>query len=116
MHKENSYSVESWNSNAAVWDKLMGEGSPFQKHIVDPCLEKLLPNIGPDTNILEIACGNGFLSRRLAQSGAQVWAFDASHEAITLAKGRVQANFDKNQSNVHFFVFDTIDSEGYTHF
>jgi 2-polyprenyl-3-methyl-5-hydroxy-6-metoxy-1,4-benzoquinol methylase len=50
----------------------MGEGSSFQLQIVDQALLKLIPNIGHKTNILEIACGNGFLARRLARRGAKV--------------------------------------------
>src|SRR3989304_8675117 len=82
----NKMSVQSWNENAFVWDQLMDEGSFFQEQVVDPALEKMISDIKKGTKVLEIACGNGFLSRRLARRGADVWAFDSSANAIFLAK------------------------------
>ena len=55
-----------------MWDELMGDGSPFQQQIVDSALDKMIPCINKETKILEIACGNGFLARRLGQRGAEV--------------------------------------------
>lgn len=66
----NTTSVAGWNDNASTWDELMGEGSSFQLQIVDQALEKLLPPLGNGSEVLEIACGNGFLARRFAKQGA----------------------------------------------
>lgn len=50
-----------------------------------PSLASLL-DLQPDQHILDIACGNGLTSRRLATLGAQVTAFDFSANLIERAK------------------------------
>jgi len=99
----NKMSVQSWNENAFVWDQLMDEGSFFQEQVVDPALEKMISDIKKGTKVLEIACGNGFLSRRLARRGADVWAFDSSANAIFLAKKRTPSDIS---GKIRFEVLD----------
>ena len=38
--------------------------------------------------ILDFGCGEGWLGKLLASQGAEVWAFDISHEAVELTKSR----------------------------
>jgi ubiquinone/menaquinone biosynthesis C-methylase UbiE len=52
-----------------------------------PTLASLL-NVGPGQHILDIACGNGLTSRRLAELGGHVTAFDFSANLIEKAKSR----------------------------
>ena len=79
---------EAWNANAEVWDARMGdEGNDFFNLLCWPVLASLL-DPKPDSQILDIACGNGLTSRRLAALGAQVTAFDFSTNLIEKAKAR----------------------------
>src|SRR5919202_4942025 len=78
---------EIWDSKARFWDERMGEGNPFQRVLVGPASERLL-QVQPGQVILEVACGNGVFSRRLASLGAQVVATDFSAEFLELAKAR----------------------------
>lgn len=68
-----------------------------------------LVNIRPGQHILDIACGNGLTSRRLAALGAQVTAFDFSANLIEKAKTR-SSNYREashwDQSLITYRVID----------
>src|SRR5919198_1494213 len=78
---------EIWDSKARFWDEWMGEGNQFQRVLIGPASERLL-QVQPDQVILEIACGNGVFSRRLASLGARVVATDFSATFLDLARAR----------------------------
>jgi 2-polyprenyl-3-methyl-5-hydroxy-6-metoxy-1,4-benzoquinol methylase len=78
---------EIWDSKAQFWDERMGEGNQFQRVLIGPASERLL-QVQPDQVILEIACGNGVFSRRLASLGAWVVATDFSATFLDLARAR----------------------------
>lgn len=78
---------EVWDQNAAYWDERMGEGNLFQRQLIGPATERLLA-IQPDQLVLDVACGNGVMARRLAQLGARVVACDFSANLIERARAR----------------------------
>lgn len=99
----NQKAREAWETNARFWDERMGEGNDFFNELVWPAVEKLLlPRKGD--RLLDIACGNGLTSRRLARAGADVVAFDFSEEMISIAKERTEDRID-------YRVIDATDSE-----
>src|SRR5262249_46858471 len=63
------------------------DGNDFFSSLVWPSVEKLL-RPKPGEVLLDVACGNGVTSRRLAQAGAKVVAVDFSEEMIQLAMDR----------------------------
>jgi 2-polyprenyl-3-methyl-5-hydroxy-6-metoxy-1,4-benzoquinol methylase len=82
------FTRDAWEANAEVWDARMGdEGNDFFNLLCWPSLASLLTP-RPGQHILDIACGNGLTSRRLAALGAQVTAFDFSANLIEKAKAR----------------------------
>jgi 2-polyprenyl-3-methyl-5-hydroxy-6-metoxy-1,4-benzoquinol methylase len=84
----NEISRDAWDANAEHWDSRMGdEGNDFFNILCWPVLASFL-DPQPDSNILDIACGNGLTSRRLAALGATVTAFDFSANLIEKAKAR----------------------------
>ncbi len=84
----NDISRDAWDANAQVWDAKMGDqGNDFFRLLCWPVLTEFL-NIQPGQHILDIACGNGLASRKLADLGATVTAFDFSANLIELAKQR----------------------------
>jgi 2-polyprenyl-3-methyl-5-hydroxy-6-metoxy-1,4-benzoquinol methylase len=84
----NQISHEAWDANAEHWDARMGdEGNDFFNLLCWPVLASFL-DPQPDSRILDIACGNGLTSRRLAALGANVTAFDFSANLIEKAKER----------------------------
>src|SRR5439155_3740449 len=83
-----------WDQNAPVWDEYMGEGRSFQRELIGPVTERLLA-LQPGERILDIACGNGAFSRRMAALGAQVVASDFSPKFIERARARTVENADR---------------------
>jgi len=82
------FSRDAWEANAEIWDVRMGdEGNDFFNLLCWPSLASLL-SIKPGRHILDIACGNGLTSRRLAALGTEVTAFDFSSNLIEKAKAR----------------------------
>lgn len=76
-----------WDTNAEFWDSRMGEGNEFHLKLLLPALERLL-DISKGDRVLDIACGNGQLSRWMAARGAFVTAIDVSGRMIEIAKSR----------------------------
>ena len=76
-----------WDRKAVFWDERMGDGNLFQRVLLSPAIERLL-RVRPDHRILEVACGNGALARRLASLGAHIVATDFSPAFLDLARAR----------------------------
>ena len=79
-----------WDRKATYWDEQMGEGNAFQRILVGPASERLLA-IRPGETVLDVACGNGVFSRRLAALGARVVACDFSPTFLERARARTGA-------------------------
>ncbi|HYN87060.1 MAG TPA: class I SAM-dependent methyltransferase [Ardenticatenaceae bacterium] len=95
-----------WEQNASFWDDYVGEGNQFHRLLVAPATERLLA-IRPDEVVLDIACGNGSFSRRLAELGAQVVAFDFSATFIERARARTIEYAER----IEYRVADATDRE-----
>ena len=104
LRRANEETREVWNQNAAFWDGRMGEGNDFVEVLVWPATERLL-ELRPGERVLDIACGNGLSSRRLAALGAEVVAFDFSEEMIAYALERTTEHADR----VEYLVLDATD-------
>jgi 2-polyprenyl-3-methyl-5-hydroxy-6-metoxy-1,4-benzoquinol methylase len=97
--RANQETRAAWNENAAFWDQRMGEGNDFVEVLVWPATERLL-QLRPGERVLDIACGNGLTSRRLAAMGAQVVAFDFAEQMIAHALQRTKEHTDSIQYQV----------------
>ena len=82
----------------------MGEGNDFVNHLVWPATERLL-DLKANEEILDIACGNGFSSRKLSRIGAKVTAFDFSEVMIEAA---MSVKSDENK-RIDYRVMDATD-------
>src|SRR5215471_19308905 len=95
---------QAWNANAEFWDERMAEGNDFFNLLVWPAVERLLlPRAGE--RLLDVACGNGVTSRRLAKVKASVTAFDFSESMIHLAKKR------GGEADIDYRVIDATNRE-----
>ncbi len=95
----NQETREAWNENAAFWDGKMGEGNSFQRNLIGPTSERLL-ELKPDEWVLEIACGNGVFTRRMAQLGARVVASDFAEKMVERARARSSEYADRIEYRV----------------
>lgn len=83
-----------WDHNAAFWDDRMGDGNDFQRILTGPASERLL-NLQAGETVLEIACGNGVFSRRMAQLGVHVVATDFSEQLLERARAHTTEYADR---------------------
>ena len=95
-----------WNQNVTFWDSQIGEGNQFQLTLTGPASERLL-NLQEGEQVLEVACGNGVFTRRMAQLGAHVVASDFSERLVELAKGRSSDYADR----IEYHVIDATSEE-----
>ncbi len=79
----------AWEENAAFWDQRMGEGNDFVEVLIWPATLRLLA-VRSGERILDVACGNGLTSRRLALLGAELVAIDFAPEMIAHAHRRTE--------------------------
>ncbi len=92
-------SRDIWDTNAEAWDSRMGRGGSWQTTLIAPTVERML-EIRPGERVLDIACGNGIFSRRLADLGADVVASDFSPRMIELARLRTTEHADRMEYHV----------------
>src|SRR5712692_7650363 len=85
----NEETRNAWDKNATFWDDKMGDGNDFQRLLTGPASERLL-NLQPGETVIEIACGNGVFSRRMAQLGVHVIATDFSEQFLERARARAR--------------------------
>lgn len=92
-----------WDANASFWDERMGEGEAWHRLLIAPAVERLL-SVRESERVLEVACGNGQLARRLATLGAIVTATDFSDVMLERARGRTADGL-----RVHYRPLDVTD-------
>jgi 2-polyprenyl-3-methyl-5-hydroxy-6-metoxy-1,4-benzoquinol methylase len=74
--------------------------------LIGPATERLL-RVLPGETVLDVACGNGVFSRRLAELGARVVAIYFSEKFVELARARTeQAGYG---DAVEYLVADATD-------
>jgi 2-polyprenyl-3-methyl-5-hydroxy-6-metoxy-1,4-benzoquinol methylase len=94
----------AWNNIAEWWDDKIGDGNVFQDYLTEPASEKLL-ELKPGERILDIACGAGRFTRRMATHGVTILAIDHSEKFINRARKRTADNSDR----IEYRVVDATD-------
>src|SRR5262249_44673877 len=104
INNQNTQAKDAWNRNAEFWNERMGEGNDFFNILLWPTVERLLAP-QPGERLLDVACGNGLTSRRLATAKANVTAFDVSAAMIEIASAH------PTQFNIDYRVIDATDHD-----
>lgn len=91
--KRGSWDVVAREYNNAVEDS----GHIYHQIYLNPLVMKLLGNL-KNKNVLDLACGNGYFSRKLEKKDAIVTGVDYSSELIKIAKSKI-----KKDSKARFF-------------
>lgn len=81
-----------WDDLAEWRDRRMGErGDLWHRSIIDPSLLRVVGSVR-GLRVLDLACGNGYLTRRWARQGAaRVLGVDASSRTLAFARRRERA-------------------------
>jgi SAM-dependent methyltransferase len=75
----------SWDEVAEDYDKTVGDtGDSYHRTYVNPVIFDILGEV-KGLSILDLACGQGYLSRILAQKGAEVIGIDISEKMLEIA-------------------------------
>ena len=107
LQRANHEIRDAWNKNAAFWDERMGDGNEFVEILIWPATERLL-ELRAGERVLDIACGSGLSSRRLAAKGAEVVAFDFAEEMIARARARSHPGAGR----IEYLMLDATDEAG----
>ncbi len=104
-----AYGRCEWDLGAKAWDEIArDQGTPYQRAYIDPIMMKI---IGPvrGKRMLEIGCGNGYFSRKLARCGAKAVGTDVSDAMIRHARKREE----ENPTGARFFRRDAARLSGF---
>ena len=91
------------NGNQQFWDRWSGFYDPFMhsnERLYNDIAARMKRRLSRKMNVLELACGTGLISRRIAASVQSLEATDFSPEMIAEAKKKA------NSSRLHFSVQD----------
>ncbi len=79
----------AWNQAAESWDDFVESGSDYYRHEVHgPALLNVCGDVG-GLAVLDLGCGQGWLSRALVSGGGRVVGLDISDEALSRAAARI---------------------------
>jgi ubiquinone/menaquinone biosynthesis C-methylase UbiE len=94
--------MRDWEALADWYDKKQGDlGDLWHRTLIDPILLKVIGKCS-GKEVLDLGCGNGYLSRRLASGGAKVTAVDASPRMVRNAR----AHDPKNSLGIRYVHCD----------
>ncbi len=97
--------VEIWDEISDWWDDKIGDGNDAQDELIEPTQERLL-DIKRGERLLDIACGAGRFTRRMAELGASITALDHSAKFIARARKRSQ----QYENSIDFHVVNAADA------
>lgn len=81
-------SAGSWERMAEWYDGRQGDTGDFwHRTLIDPAFVRVLGEVH-GLRVLDLGCGNGYLSRRFARGGAKVVAVDSSAPIVDRARAR----------------------------
>jgi ubiquinone/menaquinone biosynthesis C-methylase UbiE len=99
--------MRPWDQNSAFWDEQMGDaGNEFHLQLIRPAAERLLGEVA-GCRVLDVACGNGSVARRLTELGARVTGIDVSRGMLELARRRGTAQ----AASIDYRECDATDTE-----
>ncbi len=78
----------TWEALAAWYDEKQGDtGDLWHRTLIDPTFLAVVGDVR-GKQVLDLACGNGYIARKLAKAGAHVVGVDASAPIIERARAR----------------------------
>jgi len=84
MEKNNAAKNTSWGEVGEWYDKLVESDDSYQTKVIRPNLLRIVGNV-KNQSVLDLACGQGYFTRMLAEAGAKAIGVDISKELIQYA-------------------------------
>ena len=120
--------IDSWNQNASAWiNTIENDEIASRKLVTNKAIIDAVTSYSP-ANILDIGCGEGWLTRELTVKGMEAWGVDgvsaliekarlmncgkfqvASYEDI-VNKNKIDTNFDAAVCNFSLLGKETVDN------
>jgi 2-polyprenyl-3-methyl-5-hydroxy-6-metoxy-1,4-benzoquinol methylase len=82
--------AEVWDRLADWWDGRIGDGNEFQDYLIEPATERLLA-LKPGERVIDIGCGAGRFTRRMAALGVTIVAIDHAEKFLDRARERTSS-------------------------
>jgi SAM-dependent methyltransferase len=94
-----------WNAGAGSWVEFVRSGKNYySEYLNGPALKRMVGDV-EGKRVLDVGCGEGYLSRFFAKGGAEVVGIDLSDALI---KAAVEEE-ERHPSGVKYFVADAAD-------
>lgn len=94
----------SWHKVANWYNEHLDNSDSFHQTVIIPqlfpLLKQFIPNINK-TRVLDLACGQGILTRELARNGYQVVGVDSAKGLLKIAQENKQDQ-SQNSANIHY--------------
>ncbi|MBY0328787.1 methyltransferase domain-containing protein [Patescibacteria group bacterium] len=87
----NNNNETNWNNVAHWYDNYLKGDDTYQAKVIAPNLARMLA-LSPTDRVLDVACGQGYFARLIAEMGTTVVGVDSSSELIELAARIAQTN------------------------
>lgn len=76
-----AFEAAGWEKAAGAYERFFG---PITARVAEPLLDAA--RVGPDTRVLDVATGPGYVAARAAARGAEAVGVDISEQMVTLAR------------------------------
>ncbi len=84
--------LESWQVNAAEWIKTLEGDNIASRKVTNPAIFDTIKGFQP-SSILDLGCGEGWLTRTLNQTGIKAVGIDGTNPLIEVAKSKGGGDF-----------------------
>jgi ubiquinone/menaquinone biosynthesis C-methylase UbiE len=99
-----------WDSIAEWWDDRIGDGNATQDLLVEPSQERLL-ELRPGERVLDIGCGAGRFTRRMATNDVSIIAIDQANVFLDIARRRTAAASQDVADRIDYRLVNATDNE-----
>jgi ubiquinone/menaquinone biosynthesis C-methylase UbiE len=103
--------IKRWDLNAELYASYYSKHGDINREVlVTPVIMEMLGKVA-DRNILDAGCGEGFLSRLIAERGASVTAVDYSEKLLEIAKERTPDDLGIDYIHANLECLDMLDED-----
>ena len=106
--------INSWDVNANAWIKLIENKGIISRKVTGPAIVDVISQYAPE-KILDLGCGEGWLTRALSSKGFEAYGADATKDLVAYARNRGNEEYFQLSyqeivagTNIPFQPFDAV--------